>query len=233
MVLPSYLKSKLNIFGINSIAELKQYSYIKVFQWLKYSVPSISFHALFDLYCLSHNLPQKSLSKEQQDLVICEYKNTLVSYPPVANPSIKEYLAEALQLAQIAYQNNDVPIGAVIVKDTKIIATGYNKTLCSSDVTQHAEIVALQSAMHQLGNYRLDNCDLYVTIEPCAMCAGAILQSRIRRLTFGALEPKTGAVVSQYKIFDNPLTNHHTEVIGPIDNTVYSQLLKHFFVDKR
>ena len=232
-MLPSYLQNKLNILGINTVAELKKYHYIKVFQWLKYIIPSISINVLFDLYCLNHDLALKSLNKQQQAIVIQKYKSALISYPPISQITINGYLSEAIAQAHVALHNDDIPIGAVIVKDCNIIAHGYNKTLCNQDITQHAEIIALQSAMQQLGNYRLDDCDLYVTIEPCAMCAGAILQSRIRRLTFGALEPKTGAVCSQYKIFDNLQTNHHTEVIGPIDNPRFSQLLKQFFLNKR
>lgn len=232
-MLPGYLQNKLSAFNIGNINELKKYNYIKVFQWLKYTVPSISINALFDLHCLNHGIAIKSLDKEQQEVIIQEYKVAPISYPPISDTLINEYLSEAQAQAHIAHANNDVPIGAIIVKNTKIIAYGYNKTLQSKDITQHAEIVAMQFAMQLLANHRLDDCDLYVTIEPCAMCAGAILQSRIRRLTFGALEPKTGAACSQYKIFDNVNTNHHTEVIGPIDNVKYSQLLKQFFMDKR
>ena len=132
-----------------------------------------------------------------------------------------------------AIKNNEVPIGAIITRNKEVIATGYNQTLNQQKSTKHAEIVALEKATQIIGSHRLNECDLYVTVEPCLMCCGAIIHSRIRRLIFGATENKTGAVISQYQVFNNLTVNHHTEVIGPINQKLYSTQLREFFKQKR
>ncbi|MBS7806961.1 tRNA adenosine(34) deaminase TadA [Variovorax sp. PCZ-1] len=151
-----------------------------------------------------------------------------------------QFLQLALSEAQHAGNSGEVPVGAVVVKDGRVIATGRNSPIGSHDPTAHAEINALRAAARELGNYRLDGCDLYVTLEPCAMCAGAILHSRIRRLVYAAPEPKTGAAGSVLNVFDTPL-NHQTQVqiateLGAscADSMRASgQLLQDFFSKKR
>ena len=151
-----------------------------------------------------------------------------------------QFLQLALNEAQLAANAGEVPVGAVLVKDGKVIATGRNSPIASHDPTAHAEINALRQAAQKLGNYRLDECDLYVTLEPCAMCAGAIFSSRIRRVVYAAAEPKTGAAGSVVNLFDTPL-NHQTQLQNATElgaDCAYSirasgQLLQKFFSEKR
>jgi tRNA(adenine34) deaminase len=151
-----------------------------------------------------------------------------------------QFLQLALQAARDAAAAGEVPVGAVVVKDGQVIATGRNTPIHSHDPTAHAEINALRAAALKLGNYRLDGCDLYVTLEPCAMCAGAILHARIRRLVYAAPEPKTGAAGSVLNLFETTL-NHQTELVNAIDSVALSadfiransQLLPKFFAQKR
>jgi tRNA(adenine34) deaminase len=126
-----------------------------------------------------------------------------------------------------------VPVGAVVIKDSAIIGRGGNAPIAANDPTAHAEIAALREAARALGNYRLPDCDLYVTIEPCAMCAGAILHARIRRLVFGARDPKTGACGSVIDLFAERRLNHHTTVTGDVAGEACGRLLSDFFVARR
>ncbi len=124
------------------------------------------------------------------------------------------FMAEALALARAAGSRGEVPVGAVVVSDGAIVGRGGNAPIAATDPTAHAEIAALREAGRALGNYRLPDCTLYVTIEPCAMCAGAILHARIARLVFGARDPKTGACGSVVDLFAEPRLNHHATCGG-------------------
>jgi tRNA(adenine34) deaminase len=154
-----------------------------------------------------------------------------------ANPdeivSHEHWMEEALALAREAQVRGEVPVGAVVVKDGAIIGRGGNAPIAANDPTAHAEIVAMREAARALGNYRLPDCDLYVTLEPCAMCAGAILHARIRRLVFGARDPKAGACGSIVDLFAERQLNHHTMVIGDIAGEACGRLLSDFFVGRR
>lgn len=231
--IPQYLQAKLGEFNICSLEQLSQCDLIKLFKWLQHTYSGLGYQVLADLYCLCHQIPLGSLSDNELNQLKSSYKKYGVVYPPPDPVLVKEFLAAACDQAKQAAMHGEVPVGAVIVKDNQIIAVGYNQTVTRCDILSHAELIAIKLAQQKLGNFRLNDCDLYVTIEPCLMCAGAIMQTRIRRLVFGALEPKTGAVVSQYQTFKNTTTNHHTEVIGPIDNKFYSRDLKEFFLSKR
>jgi len=142
------------------------------------------------------------------------------------------YMRKALFYAKKAFSEQETPVGAVLVKDGKILSFGYNKRENKQDVTLHAEINAIKKACRKLGSWRLDNCDLYVTLEPCIMCAGAIQQAKIRKVYFGALEPKGGGVISKASVFDIPL-NHKVLFEGNILAEESSKLLKDFFVMMR
>lgn len=142
------------------------------------------------------------------------------------------FMKAALQEAAKAATAWEVPVGAVVVRDGRIVARGSNKSVKSSDPTAHAEIVALRKAARKAGNYRLPDCDLYVTIEPCAMCLGALVQARIRRLVFGALDPKAGAVSSIMK-FPFERANHRPEIVGGILADECAKLLRDFFHTRR
>jgi tRNA(adenine34) deaminase len=142
-------------------------------------------------------------------------------------------MAEALALARGAGARGEVPVGAVVVKNGAIIGRGGNAPIAGNDPTAHAEIAALREAGAALGNYRLPGCDLYVTIEPCAMCAGAIIHARIGRVVFGARDPKTGACGSVVDLFGEPRLNHHATVTAGVAAGECGALLTRFFDARR
>lgn len=143
------------------------------------------------------------------------------------------FMRLALDQAHNAWALAEVPVGAVVVKDGQVIATGFNQPVGNSDPTAHAEIQAMRAAAELLGNYRLNHCELYVTLEPCAMCAGAMQHARIRRVVFGAGDPKTGACGSVVNLFAEAKLNHHTQVRGGVLGSESAQLLSRFFADRR
>ncbi|MGH8798809.1 MAG: tRNA adenosine(34) deaminase TadA [Casimicrobiaceae bacterium] len=142
-------------------------------------------------------------------------------------------MAEALALARAARERGEVPVGAVVVSGGIIVGRGGNQPIASNDPTAHAEIAALREAGRELGNYRLPGSQMYVTLEPCAMCAGAILHARIRHLVFGARDPKTGACGSVIDLFAEPRLNHHTTVTGGVAADACAALLSDFFAARR
>lgn len=143
------------------------------------------------------------------------------------------FMAEALRLAREAGAMGEVPVGAVVVKDGEIIGRGFNAPISSQDPTAHAEIVALRDAARLMGNYRLPGCELYVTLEPCVMCCGAIIHARIARVVFGARDPKTGACGSVVNLFDEPRLNFHATVKGGVLAAECGALLTDFFAARR
>lgn len=147
--------------------------------------------------------------------------------------SDEKWMQEALSLACEAENHGEVPVGAVLVFENKAIGRGFNQSVGRCDPSAHAEILALRDAGKKIGNYRLVNCTLYVTIEPCSMCAGALIHSRIKRLVYGALEPKAGAVVSQAQLLDSPYLNHRIIHEGGICSEDCGQLIKEFFARRR
>ena len=142
-------------------------------------------------------------------------------------------MAAALALAQTARTRGEVPVGAVLVREGVMLGQGSNAPIASNDPTAHAEIAALRDAGQTLRNYRFPGCDLYVTIEPCAMCAGAILQARIGRVIFGARDPKTGACGSVIDLFAEPRLNHHAQVAGGVLAGECGKLMSDFFNERR
>jgi tRNA(adenine34) deaminase len=139
----------------------------------------------------------------------------------------------ALALARDAAARGEVPVGAVVVQAGRVIGRGGNAPIAHSDPTAHAEIAALREAGAAIGNYRLVDCALYATLEPCAMCAGAILHARIARLVFGARDPKSGACGSVIDLFAEPRLNHHTTVAGGVGAEACGALLSQFFAARR
>ena len=140
---------------------------------------------------------------------------------------------QALEVARAAAARGEVPVGAVVVRDGVVIGRGGNAPIAANDPTAHAEIAALREAAAALGNYRLPGCEIYVTLEPCAMCAGAIMHARLSRLVFGARDPKTGACGSVVDLFANPRLNHHTSVVGGVAEGACASLLTGFFAARR
>ena len=144
-----------------------------------------------------------------------------------------QYMQEALTEARSAAAAGEVPIGAVLVHDGKILARSGNRTIRDCDPTAHAEVVALREAAHRLGNYRLAGTTLYVTIEPCSMCSGAILQARVPRLVYGADDPKGGAVRSCFEILSHPRLNHQVEVTAGVLAADCAAIIQCFFAKRR
>lgn len=153
----------------------------------------------------------------------------------MANQSVADevFMREALALAQQAWDLGEVPVGAVVVKDGVIIGRGFNQPITSHDPTTHAEIVALRDAAKNIQNYRLVDCALYVTLEPCMMCVGALLHARVSRVVFGAMEPKTGVCGSVMNLPNEPRLNHHAQFTGGVLAEECGALLKTFFATRR
>ena len=145
----------------------------------------------------------------------------------------KYWMQHAIQLAKQAEQEGEVPVGAVLVCDDKIIGEGWNQMIANHDPSAHAEIQAVRSAAQSMKNYRLPNTTLYVTLEPCTMCAGAMIHARITRLVFGAYDPKTGVAESRDRVFDASHHNHQIDVSGGVLQAECSEQLKVFFKAKR
>ena len=142
-------------------------------------------------------------------------------------------MVEAMKMAKLAYDNDEVPVGAIIVKNEKIIGRGFNQVITKNSVSSHAEINAINQASQFLNNYRLNDCDMYVTLEPCHMCAKAIVDARINHVYFGAREPKTGAIESIDKFFEKSHLNHKVNSSGGYLEGESSKLLKEFFHSRR
>ncbi len=144
------------------------------------------------------------------------------------------FMREALAEAEKAHQAGEVPVGAVVVdKDGRIIGRGHNLVVAGHDPSGHAEIIALRNASQNIKNYRLDNCAIYVTLEPCSMCSGAIIGARLTRLVYGAKDQKAGAVESVFKLFDERRVNHHTDVTAGVLEEDCLRMLRSFFVELR
>ena len=145
----------------------------------------------------------------------------------------RRFMLLAQAAAEQARAAGEVPVGAVLVRGDEVIASGFNHPIGAHDPSAHAEMAALRAAAQKLGNYRLPGCELYVTLEPCLMCAGAIMHARIARVVFGARDPKTGACGSVVDAFANPQLNHHTTVVGGVLEDECGAALKAFFADRR
>lgn len=145
----------------------------------------------------------------------------------------EEFMRLALEQARLAGQAGEVPVGCVIVSEGQVIAGGYNRPISRQDPTAHAEIEALRAAGRILGNYRLGGCTLYVTLEPCAMCTGAMVHARIARLVYGAADPKAGAAGSVFELARSPVLNHRIDVSGGVLAGECRDLLQGFFRERR
>lgn len=145
----------------------------------------------------------------------------------------EQFMRLAIACANEAAAKHEVPVGAIVVKDGIVIAQGSNAPITMQDPSAHAEIIAIRAAAKQLGNYRLPDCTLYVTLEPCAMCAGIIQHARLARLVYGASDPKTGACGSVVNLMDEPRLNHHTAITGAVLAEECGHLLTTFFSEKR
>jgi tRNA(adenine34) deaminase len=145
----------------------------------------------------------------------------------------EQYMSLALEQAQRAFDQEEVPVGAIMVFDHQVVGSGRNAKERLKDPTAHAEMIAIREATKTLDRWRLFGCTLYVTLEPCAMCAGALISARVDRLVFGCSDPKAGAVVSLYSLLDDNRLNHRVEVLGGVLEEDATRMLKEFFVKRR
>ena len=145
----------------------------------------------------------------------------------------RQFMQQAIEQAQLAALAGEVPVGAVLVRDGQVIAKAFNKPISNHDPSAHAEMIALRSATQLESNYRLPGTTLYVTLEPCIMCAGAMLHARVERVVFGAADPKTGAAGSVLNVFSEKQINHQTVVEGGIMSEECGQILRDFFKERR
>ena len=152
---------------------------------------------------------------------------------PDAVADSADWMRRALALARASGERGEVPVGAVVVLDGRVVGEGSNGPVGGHDPTAHAEVLALRDAARRLGNYRLPGADLYVTVEPCTMCAGALVHARIRQLVYGATEPKAGAVTSTARVLDNPALNHRVAVTGGVLAAECAALMQEFFARRR
>jgi len=150
-----------------------------------------------------------------------------------SNETDEVWMEEALRAAQRALDAGEVPVGAVVIHQGKIAGRGFNRNISDSDPTAHAEVVALRDAGASIGNHRLSDCEVFVTIEPCAMCAGAMVHARIRRLNYGADDPKAGAVHSALHVLNHPALNHRMEVCAGVLAGRCAEILQEFFRSRR
>lgn len=153
----------------------------------------------------------------------------------VSNQVTDEYwMSQALEQARLAAEKDEVPVGAVLVNEiAELISEGHNQPISANDPTAHAEIIVLREAARKLNNYRLPGTTLYVTLEPCTMCVGALVQARVKRIVYGAVEPKTGAIESAHRLFKEGKFNHTPDISGGVKKEESSSLLSQFFEQKR
>lgn len=219
--------------GIETLADLRETGSVKAFLLLKAAGLTVTDSTLWQLQalCLGSNAADFSATEK------AELRRQIKNHPPVAvfpMPSeMENFMRAALEQAQAAAQIGEIPVGAIVVKDGRIIATAHNACVRDHNISHHAEIRALAQAGAALGNYRLDGCDVYITLEPCAMCASALIQARVRRVIFGAVEPKTGAAGSVVDLFANTVLNKHTAVLGGVLAEECTAVLQDFFAARR
>ena len=223
----------LNRLGFATLADLRETGSAKAFLLLKAAGCTVTQSTLWQLEALLLGIAATDLS-DAQKAALSEH---IKQHPPVAvflTPSeMAEFMQAALRQAEQSAQMGEIPVGAVVVHKGQIIAAAHNTCVHDHNISHHAEIRALAQAGAALNNYRLDGCDVYITLEPCAMCASALIQARVKRVIFGAAEPETGAAGSVLNLFENSLLNKHTAVLGGVLADECRNLLQAFFQKKR
>lgn len=223
----------LEQIGIQTLEDLRQTGSVKAFLLLKAAGLTVTQSTLWQLEALLSGINAADLDESRKSGLRRQVKN----HPPVAvfpMPSeMENFMRAALEQAKIAAQTGEIPVGAVVVQNGRIIAAAHNTCVQDHNVSHHAEIRALAQAGAALGNYRLEDCDVYITLEPCAMCASALIQARVKRVVFGAAEPKSGAAGSVLNLFGHSLLNSHTAVLGGVSADECLNLLQDFFQKRR
>lgn len=223
----------LHHLGIRTLADLRQTGAVQTFLLLKASGLTLTKSTLWQLQSLLDGTPPQEMAQHDKTRLLAELKN----HPPVAafppQGEMAHFMGLALEQAKLSALMGEIPVGAVIVSDGKIIASAHNTCIADCNVSRHAEINALAQAGGKMQNYRLDGCDIYITLEPCAMCASALIQARVKRVIYGAGEPKTGAAGSIVNLFADKRLNTHTAIRGGILQEECRAVLSHFFQNKR
>ncbi|MBD0765114.1 MULTISPECIES: tRNA adenosine(34) deaminase TadA [Neisseria] len=223
----------LHRLGIRTLADLRQTGAVQTFLLLKASGLTLTKSTLWQLESLLNGTLPQEITQHDKTRLLTELKN----HPPVAafppQGEMAHFMGLALEQAKLSALMGEIPVGAVIVSDGKIIASAHNTCIADCNVSRHAEINALAQAGSEMQNYRLDGCDIYITLEPCAMCASALIQARIKRVIYGAVEPKTGAAGSIVNLFADKRLNTHTAIRGGILQEECRSVLSCFFQNKR
>ena len=223
----------LHRLGIRTLADLRQTGTVQTFLLLKASGLTLTKSTLWQLESLLNGTLPQEITQHDKTRLLTELKN----HPPVAafppQGEMAHFMGLALEQAKLSALMGEIPVGAVIVSDGKIIASAHNTCIADCNVSRHAEINALAQAGSEMQNYRLDGCDIYITLEPCAMCASALIQARIKRVIYGAVEPKTGAAGSIVNLFADKRLNTHTAIRGGILQEECRSVLSCFFQNKR
>ena len=223
----------LHHLGIRTLADLRQTGAVQTFLLLKASGLTLTKSTLWQLQSLLDGTPPQEMAQHDKTRLLAELKN----HPPVAafppQGEMAHFMGLALEQAKLSALMGEIPVGAIIVSDGKIIASAHNTCIADCNVSRHAEINALAQAGGKMQNYRLDGCDIYITLEPCAMCASALIQARIKRVIYGAAEPKTGAAGSIVNLFADKRLNTHTAIRGGILQEECRAVLSRFFQNKR
>lgn len=219
--------------NIHTLADLKNTGAVKAFALLKACGLTVTKSVLWQLAALCLNIsPQQLSTSDKQQL-----QDALKQLPPQRLPpnhhDQQRYMQAALEQARLASEQGEIPIGAVVVHENRIIAVAHNECVHRHFIGAHAEMLALERAGQVLGSYRLSECDVYVTVEPCVMCAGALLQARVKRVMYGIAELKTGAVASQLQLQEHGSLNHHTTFFNDILADECRLLMQNFFEYKR
>ena len=223
----------LHRLGIRTLADLRQTGAVQTFLLLKASGLTLTKSTLWQLQSLLDGTPPQEMAQHDKTRLLAELKN----HPPVAafppQGEMAHFMGLALEQAKLSALMGEIPVGAIIVSDGKIIASAHNTCIADCNVSRHAEINALAQAGGKMQNYRLDGCDIYITLEPCAMCASALIQARVKRVIYGAGEPKTGAAGSIVNLFADKRLNTHTAIRGGILQEECRAVLSRFFQNKR
>ncbi|MGF6147194.1 tRNA-specific adenosine deaminase [Kingella potus] len=225
---PSVLRA-LHTLGIGTHRHLRQTGAVKTFLLLKASGHTLTRSILWQLAAAEAGITVYELTAEHKAALL----DALKKHPPADLPppecEARQFMAAALQEARQAAAAGEVPVGAVIVRHGTILAAAHNACIAQHSVAAHAEILALTAAGQRLGSMRLDGCDAYITLEPCSMCASALMQARIKRVIFAAAEPKSGAAGSVCNLFADHRLNAHTAVFGGILADESREILQTFF----
>ncbi len=231
--LPHKTITILKQLDIHNVEDLKRRGPITTFLQLRNISTGTTERVLWQLIALVENCSVQIIGTKEKEY----WRQQLKQHPPVAifpaKENMESWMRHALMAAHQAQLLGEVPVGAVVVYKNNIIGLGYNRCITDHNVSYHAEIQALTEASQKQRNYRLQECDVYVTLEPCAMCASALIQARVHRVIYGTQEPKTGAAGSVIDLFSNRQLNSHTAILGGVMAEESQQLLQQFFHHKR